>query len=350
MGLHVDIKKKVPQFSLDVAFDLDQDHEILALLGASGCGKSMTLKCIAGVITPDEGEIILNGRILYSSEKGINLPPQERHIGYLFQQYALFPKMNVIQNVMCAILEGGKQERRAEAQEALRVMHVDDLADKMPHELSGGQQQRVAMARIFASSPDIILLDEPLSALDSFLRWQLELELMEQLKRFPGAIFVSHNRDEVAHICQNVVIIHKGNSQPKIKVDTMFDNPGTYGAAVISGCKNFSDARVIDSETLECDQWGVELKTSCPISDNVSRVGLRAHHFSAHGNVNPIACKVKQVIPAPFTTIIILTTSAGGELRWECDKKYWESLDNPTDIVLYIDPAHVMPLEVSRER
>ncbi len=349
MSLHVDIKKKVPEFDLDVSFDLN-DHEILALLGASGCGKSMTLKCIAGVMTPDEGEIILNDRILFSSEKGINLPPQQRHIGYLFQQYALFPKMNVVQNVMTAILTGTKEEKKKLALEALEIMHVGDIANKMPHEISGGQQQRVAMARIFASSPEIILLDEPLSALDSFLRWQLELELMEQLKRFPGAIFVSHNRDEVAHLCENVVILTKGKCQPKIPVETMFDDPRTYGAAVISGCKNFSSVSVIDDETLLCKDWGIELKTKCHISKTVNKVGLRAHQFELNGSHNPIPCCVKQVIPAPFTTIIMLETPQSGEIRWECEKELWDSLNNPEQITLYIDPIHVMPLEDSIAR
>ena len=349
MGLHVDIKKQVPEFDLNVSFDLE-DHEILALLGASGCGKSMTLKCIAGVMTPDEGEIILNDRVLFSSEKGINLPPQERHIGYLFQQYALFPKMSVIQNVMTAILSGSKAERRRKAQEALEIMHVGDLSNKMPYEISGGQQQRVAMARIFASSPEIILLDEPLSALDSFLRWQLELELMEQLKRFPGAIFVSHNRDEVAHLCENVVILTRGNSQEKIPVDTMFDDPRTYGAAVISGCKNFSDATVVDGETLDCKDWGIKLKTTNHISDRVNHVGLRAHQFTTHGGVNAIPCKVDKVIPAPFSEIVMLSSPGGKELRWEVDKEFWKELNNPSEIVLYIEPAHVMPLEDSIAR
>ncbi len=350
MGLHVDIKKQVPEFCLDVAFDLDEENEILALLGASGCGKSMTLKCIAGVMTPDEGEIILNGRVLYSSKEGINLPPQERHIGYLFQQYALFPKMSVLQNVMTAILTGTKAERRAQAMEALRVMHVDDLADKRPHEISGGQQQRVAMARIFASSPEIVLLDEPLSALDSFLRWQLELELMEQLKRFPGAIFVSHNRDEVAHLCHNVVIVTRGKAQPKIPVERMFDEPGTYGAAVISGCKNFSRVTLVDENTFDCEEWGVQLKTSCPITKKVNIVGLRAHLFEVKGSENAIPCKVAQVIPAPFSTIAILDTPGGAQLRWESSKDVWEKIDNPSEVVLYIDPAHVMPLEDNSAR
>ncbi len=349
MGLHVDIKKRVPGFHLDVNFDLN-DHEILALLGASGCGKSMTLKCIAGVMTPDEGEIVLNDRVLFSSKQNINLPPQHRHIGYLFQQYALFPKMNVIQNVMTAILKGSREERRRKAQEALEIMHVGNIQKKMPYEISGGQQQRVAMARIFASSPEIVMLDEPLSALDSFLRWQLELELMEQLKRFPGAVFVSHNRDEVAHLCKNVVILTRGSSQPKIPVQTMFDDPKTYGAAVISGCKNFSDATIVGEKTLDCKDWGVQLITAHNLSDRVTHVGLRAHQFTTHGDVNAIPCKIERVIPAPFSEIVMLSTPGHKEIRWEVEKEFWEDLHNPKEITLYVEPAHVMPLEDSIAR
>ena len=198
MALSVDITKHLSGFDLHVSFAVEKSNEVLALLGPSGCGKSMTLKCIAGIVKPDSGRIVLNNRVLFDSEAHVNVPPQERHVGYLFQSYALFPHMSVMQNVLVGAQGATRTEREACALEQLKKMRLEDLLDRRPHELSGGQQQRCAMARILASKPDLILLDEPFSALDSYLRWQLELELSDTLRAFPGGtVYVSHNRDEV---------------------------------------------------------------------------------------------------------------------------------------------------------
>ncbi len=179
MALEVAIKKYYPDFSLDVNFYTEKG--ILGVLGASGCGKSMTLKCIAGIETPDEGKIILNARVLFDSEKKINLSPQKRNIGYLFQNYALFPHMNVEENIAVGIKI--KEEKNEIIAKYLKIFHLENLKKAYPKNLSGGQQQRVALARIFASQPDILMLDEPFSALDDFLKWQVELELAKVLIR-----------------------------------------------------------------------------------------------------------------------------------------------------------------------
>ena len=189
MSLYVDIEKRLGAFRLQSKFEVAD--ETLALLGASGCGKSVTLKCIAGIMTPDRGRIVLNGRVLFDSEKKIDLTPQQRRVGYLFQQYALFPNMTVEQNILCGIREGRRSEKRALAAEKIRMFRLEGLEKKHPAQLSGGQQQRVALARILCSEPQAILLDEPFSALDSYLKW--ELELGELLGAFDGPIlWVSH--------------------------------------------------------------------------------------------------------------------------------------------------------------
>ena len=149
----------------------------------------MTLKCIAGIEKPDRGTITLDGRVLFDSEKHINLTPQQRRVGYLFQQYALFPNMTAAQNILCGICTGSRAEETLAA--LLRTFRLEGLEKKLPAQLSGGQQQRVALARILASEPQAILLDEPFSALDSYLKW--ELELGELLGAFDGPIlWVSH--------------------------------------------------------------------------------------------------------------------------------------------------------------
>ena len=164
MSLSVDIEKKLGAFHLRSQFEAPD--ETMALLGASGCGKSMTLKCIAGIVTPDRGRIVLGGRVLFDSEKKINLPPQQRRVGYLFQQYALFPNMSVEQNILCGIRSGDKAEKRHVLAEKIRMFRLEGLEKKHPAQLSGGQQQRVALARTLTQDPHIILADEPVAALD----------------------------------------------------------------------------------------------------------------------------------------------------------------------------------------
>ena len=165
MALSVDIRKKMGDFQLEVQFEAEQ--ETLALLGASGCGKSVTLRCVAGILTPDEGKIVLDGVTLFDSAARINLPPQKRQVGYLFQQYALFPNMTVRQNIAAAVRD--KQRRKSVTEEKLRQFRLEEVADKRPGQISGGQQQRTALARILASEPKVILLREPPSGLDSYL-------------------------------------------------------------------------------------------------------------------------------------------------------------------------------------
>ena len=167
MALSVDIRKKLGNFDLNVQFEARQEH--LALLGASGCGKSVTLRCIAGILTPDEGKIVLDGVTLFDSAARINLPPQKRQVGYLFQQYALFPNMSVRQNIAAAVREASR--RKTVTDEKLRQFRLEEVADQKPAQLSGGQQQRTALARILASEPKVILLDEPFSALESYLQY-----------------------------------------------------------------------------------------------------------------------------------------------------------------------------------
>ena len=151
----------------------------------------MTLKCIAGIEKPDRGTITLDGRVLFDSEKHINLTPQQRRVGYPFQQYALFPNMTAAQNILCGIRTGSRTEKKETLAALLRTFRLEGLEKKLPAQLSGGQQQRVALARILASEPQMILLDEPFSALDSYLKW--ELELGELLGAFDGPIlWVSH--------------------------------------------------------------------------------------------------------------------------------------------------------------
>lgn len=195
MSISVDIEKKLGSFYLRVAFEAE--NETMALLGASGCGKSMTLRCIAGIVRPDRGRIVLNGRTLFDSERHIDLPPQQRGVGYLFQQYALFPHMTVEKNVCAGTREGTRAERKAATQRILRTLGLEELAQRLPANLSGGQQQRAALARILVGKPEILLLDEPFSALDAATKTQVVENLRPYLAG-KTVVLVTHNAEEAA--------------------------------------------------------------------------------------------------------------------------------------------------------
>ena len=355
MSLSVDVHKRLGAFSLDVSFEVDRADETLALLGPSGCGKSMTLKCIAGIVTPDEGRIVLNDRVLFDSAARVNLRPQERRVGYLFQNYALFPNMTVEQNIAAGVLGVDKAERARRVAEQVEAFRVGGLEKKRPGQLSGGQQQRVALARIMASRPELLLLDEPFSALDGYLRWQLELELTDTLRQFPGgSVYVSHNRDEVYRMCDTVCVVSHGRSEEKLSVAELFATPSTVAAALISGCKNVSAAAVGAGGVLSCGDWGVELRTSLPVPAGCDHAGIRAHYFrveaapggAAAGSLgeNRFVCTVERVIDNTFSTIVMLGTPGGGLLRYECEKDAWAALGNPSQVTVGIDAACVMPL------
>lgn len=206
--LEVQIYKKLAEFDLDVSFQVDDN--ILGFMGASGSGKSMTLKCIAGIETPDQGRIVLNGRVLFDSEKKINVPIQKRNVGYMFQSYALFPNMNVYENISVGLRARKVKDVDIVVQKVMQQFRVFELASRYPKQLSGGQRQRVALARLMAYEPDVLLLDEPFSALDEDLKKDLLQELKSELQISKPVIFVSHDKEEVNELCDLKYKIKQG--------------------------------------------------------------------------------------------------------------------------------------------
>lgn len=206
--LEVQIYKKLAEFDLDISFQVNDN--ILGLMGASGSGKSMTLKCIAGIETPDQGRIVLNGRVLFDSEKKINVPIQKRNVGYMFQNYALFPNMNVYENVSVGLKARKVKDVDIVVQKVMQQFRIFELASRYPKQLSGGQRQRVALARLMAYEPDVLLLDEPFSALDEDLKEDLLQELKSELQISKPVIFVSHDKEEVNELCDLKYKIKQG--------------------------------------------------------------------------------------------------------------------------------------------
>ena len=286
MSLSVHIKKTIGDFRLFI--DLEHEDGITGILGASGCGKSMTLKCIAGIEKPDEGSIVLNGRVLFDSEKKINLKPQERNVGYLFQNYALFPNMTVEQNIGCGLIkEKDKEKRRKKISEMLQVMDLTSCRKLYPHQLSGGQQQRCALARMLVSEPELLLLDEPFSALDSYLREQLQTQVYALLNRVEkDALMVSHSRDEIYYLCSQVAVMDDGKILNFGKTKQVFANPGSKKAAILTGCKNIADAYKTGEYEVFVPDWGIHLKTKDAVGEDLCAVGLRAHYFHPKAREN----------------------------------------------------------------
>ncbi|MFI3208823.1 MAG: ATP-binding cassette domain-containing protein [Eubacteriales bacterium] len=237
MSIYCNIQKAFGDFQLHIEFQ--GENEVLSLLGASGSGKSMILRCIAGIEKPDLGQIIVDNRVLFDSQKHINLSPQERHVGLLFQDYALFPNMTVSENIAIVM----DHHYRHTLEQTLENYHLTEKQHLYPHQLSGGEKQRCAIARMIVANPDIILLDEPFSSLDSFIKYKLEKELFDTLKNYPKTvILVSHNRDEVYRLSDKISIVTNGSNLPMTEKHELFSNPRNYHSALLTGCKNIYPA------------------------------------------------------------------------------------------------------------
>ena len=348
MALTVAIEKTYGAFHLDVSFQAER--EVLALLGASGCGKSLTLKCIAGIERPDRGHIELDGRVLFDSEKGICLPPQQRRIGYLFQQYALFPNMTAEQNIAAGAHHLKKPQRQQRVAELMAMLHLEDASGKRPRQLSGGQQQRVALGRILAAEPEVILLDEPFSALDSYLKFQMELDLSDLLASFGGtAVWVSHDRGEVYRNCHRVCVLESGRSAPVTDMAELMAAPGTVSAARLSGCKNYvTPAPTEDPHVVAIPDWGgIRLRCSSPWQTGITQLGIRANFVrpAQPDALNAIPCQVARVVEDVFTTIVLLRpegSSPGAPLlRMELPKDLWTGAQT---IAVAVAPEHLLLL------
>jgi molybdate transport system ATP-binding protein len=244
----------------------------------------MTLKCIAGIETPDEGHISVNGRTLFDSAGRINLPPQARRVGYLFQNYALFPRMTVLQNIAAGLSgrEGGADKRR-KALAWIGQFGLAGLEDRRPALLSGGQQQRAALARMLIGEPEALLLDEPFSALDTNLREQMQLYMLELLENRRDTILVTHSRDEVFKLCGELVTMDQGRVLRQGETRELFRDPGLVAVARLTGCKNISPLKRTGEREIVALDWGLTLRTLAPVGEGVSHVGIRALDFRPAG-------------------------------------------------------------------
>ena len=347
MSLEVTIAKRFEGFALHADFAVG--NTAAAILGASGCGKSMTLRCIAGVVKPDSGRIVLDGRVLFDSEKGIDLPPQQRNVGLLFQNYALFPNMTVEQNILCALKkEKDPAARKAACGSALRAMRLEELAHRLPSELSGGQQQRAALARILAGRPRILMLDEPFSALDSYLREEVEGEVGSLLSNFDGtALLVTHDRDEAYRLCREMIVMDSGEVLRAGTTKEVFADPRRLTAARLTGCKNILPCVRVDEHHVRLTGWERELTVALPVPEGCCAVGIRAHDLApeAADGENRMPVQVGASSETPFDWNVICTAADdAGKLWWKVSKTTLSSPPPQAPAYLRAAPENIMPL------
>ncbi|HXQ25049.1 MAG TPA: sulfate/molybdate ABC transporter ATP-binding protein [Candidatus Acidoferrales bacterium] len=340
MALEVQVAKKLPEFTLDVSFTAGEAP--LGILGPSGAGKTMLLRCIAGLERPDRGRIALDGRVLLDTERRIHVPARDRRVGMLFQNYALFPHRTVAENVGFGLRHLPRQER-ADRVEALSARtHISGLEGRYPRELSGGEQQRAALARALAIEPEALLLDEPLSALDTHLRSQVEAQLQETFAAYrKPALLVTHNIEEAYRLGERLLVLSRGHVAASGAKEEIFRHPPSLEVARLTGCKNFSRARAISETMVEALDWGCRLRVAQALTKPAAHIGIRAHHIdfiesrgAGGADENVIPCWLVRSSETPFRITLYLRLNRppgeSGEqpshvdLQAEVFKEKWE--------------------------
>jgi len=352
--LQIRLRKRYPGFELRAAFTASGGA--LGLLGASGSGKSMTLRSIAGLEVPDEGRIVLNGRVLFDSESGVRLSPAARRIGMVFQDYALFPHLTAKENIAFGLHRHPHGERERLVWNWARVLHIESLLDRYPGELSGGQRQRVALARALVLDPEALLLDEPFSALDPHLRRHLEEQLNAILRHYRGVtVFVTHDRDEAYRFCQELVVLAEGEVAAAGPKREVFERPRSLAVARLTGCKNFAHVDRGRDGHLRAVEWDCTLRIPDSTVGKTAYVGIRAHHVQlggAGGAENTFPCWLVGSVESPFEITLYLRLHAPpGEgdaphLEAEMAKAAWTELaSRPQPWQVRLDPERLLLLE-----
>ncbi|RNC29422.1 MAG: Fe(3+) ions import ATP-binding protein FbpC [Candidatus Dichloromethanomonas elyunquensis] len=312
--LEVSIEKTLGNFTLQSSFT--SGNGVLGILGSSGCGKSMTLKCVAGLYAPDKGTIRLNGKELFNTETKVNVLPRHRNIGYVFQNYALFPHLTVYKNIAYGVRHPDKTKRHELVTEMISKMQLGGHEKQYPSQLSGGQQQRVALARTLITEPELLLLDEPFSALDSHVKQILEKELLSVIKKnFHGIVLlVTHNIEEAYRLCDRILVFDRGKSVQIGEKQEIIRFPATISAARITGCKNFFEVKIIGEEDgfVRLNSEGICLRA---VKNNTKLLpkmmaGIRAHDLKISSKSinepNTFECRVIDKIEGIFSTTIII--------------------------------------------
>jgi molybdate ABC transporter permease protein len=352
--LEIDVEKTLDNFSLHA--NLKVGRGPVGLLGPSGSGKSMTLRLIAGVVTPDRGRIVLDGRTLFDGVSGEHISPAHRRIGVVFQDYALFPHMTVAENVAFGLGALPTADRARRVQRQLELMHISDLSGRYPREISGGQRQRVAIARCMAIEPDALLLDEPFSALDPHLRRQMEEQLHETLSSYNGVvIFVTHDMEEAFRFCGDLVVLDGGRIIASGPRQQLFEHPRTVAAARLTGCKNIVPSCRRSVEIITVKAWDCDLFLTDLDAGEITHVGYRSHHFlfqQIATSKNTFPCWLVRTSEAPHEVTLYLRLHRPPKpddpphLQADVPKDVWRTLSTqPQPWQITFDPARLLLLK-----
>ena len=348
MSLEVNVTKRFDGFTLHAAFTAGDTAT--ALLGASGCGKSMTLRCIAGIVRPDEGRIVLDGRVLFDSAQGIDLPPQQRNVGLLFQNYALFPNMTVEQNIL-SVTEKGKRPCRPQGCLCRGIAGYAarrNWPSACPARFQADSSSVPPWPASWRPNPAILMLDEPFSALDSYLREEVEGEVGSLLAGFAGtALLVTHNRDEAYRLCREMIVMDSGEVLRVGTTKEVFADPRTRAAARLTGCKNILPCTRVGEHTVHLAGWEQPLTVALPVPEGCRAVGIRAHDFApcAPGTPNSLPVQAVSTSENPFDWNMIFTLP-GGEARlwWKVSKETMAAPPPKAPACLAAAPENIMPL------
>jgi molybdate transport system permease protein len=359
--LQVQIAKQLPNFALDVSFTAGDAP--LGILGPSGAGKTMLLRCIAGLEQPDHGRIDLNGRVLLDTQARIRVPARERRVGLLFQQYALFPNRTVAENIAFGLRDLARDEQSRRLAALIERTHAQGLEARYPRELSGGEQQRVALARALSIEPEALLLDEPLSALDTHLRSQVETQLQETFAAYRRpTLLVTHNVEEAYRLGEQLLVLARGRIAASGAKEEIFRHPPSLEVAQLTGCKNFSRVRAISDHVVEAPDWGCQLRVAQTLARPAAHVGIRAHHigFVEPSDATAPAANADNVFPCwlasssetPFRITLHLSLHhppaqpEEHHLQAEVFKEKWERFRNrpqPWRVRLSADSLFLLP-------
>lgn len=349
MAIEVRIHREFDDFKLDVQFQSESRR--IGILGASGCGKSLTLKSIAGIERPETGKIESAGKVFFDSAKKIWMPPQERNVGYLFQNYALFPTITVEKNIGIA-LRCGKKEKEKKVRDMIERFSLQGLEKKLPGQLSGGQQQRTALARIMIYEPDMILLDEPFSALDSYLKEQTQRECLELLQDYPGTvILVSHSRDEIYRFSEEVLVMDGGKAVIQKTVKELFEHPQKVAAAKLTGCKNIEEIVWKDGKHLYVPGWDMVIPAGMGNVGDAQAIGIRAHEFTTERTESDGELVFQVYKPEvkedlfEYHVQFFTSERAKTPVVWKVSKKLWDVGEKGVPKRLHLRREHILFLE-----
>lgn len=373
MPLELQIEKQLPEFTLDAAFRADDDAP-LAILGPSGAGKTMLLRCIAGLERPDRGRIALDGRVIFDSTRKIDVPARSRRVGLLFQHFALFPHRTVAGNLSFGLRHLPDAERESRIAAVTRQTHIAGLEHRYPRELSGGEQQRVALARALAIDPEALMLDEPLSSLDTHLRSQIESQLQQTFSEYRRpSLLVTHSMEEAYRLCRRLVVLSRGRIAACGDMEEIFRRPPNAEVARLTGCKNISRIKPAANGQMEAVDWGCRVRIADAAVSAPAYAGIRAHHIdfaessdSAAGasGENVFPCWLVRSSETPFRITLFLTlheprsgsagrsadskqaAAADFDLQAEVFKEKWDRFRNqpqPWHVRLPSSALFVMP-------